>query len=162
MPMATAIATRQEEATLCGHAGGDDNNFTDVPNDRTSDEASTQTSVDDWDAASVPGGDDITIASHRSSEDEVPRPAMPGAIQRRVIFVEFCTNPDSRIGKLAPPGVEVVRLTIKEDMTTSDGLAKALNAINTPRATIVLFGALPCTGGSQWQTAAMPTRGARS
>ena len=45
----------------------------------------------------------------------------------------------------------MVRLTIKDDLTTPEGLAKALNAINTPNATVVLFGALPCTGGSQWQ-----------
>ena len=78
MPMATAIATRQEEATLCGHTVGDDN-YTDVPNDRTSDEASTQTSVDDWDDASVPGGDDVNIAGHKKTEDEAPHLAMPGA-----------------------------------------------------------------------------------
>ena len=76
---------------------------------------------------------------------------MPGANHRRIIFVEFCTNPDSRIGNLAPPGVKVVRLTIEDDLTTPYGLAKTLDAINTPNATIVLFGALPCTGGSQWQ-----------
>ena len=76
---------------------------------------------------------------------------MPGGIRRRIIFVEFCTNPDSRIGTLAPPGVEVIRLTIDDDLTTPDGLAKAIDAISTPDATVVLFGALPCTGGSQWQ-----------
>ena len=72
-------------------------------------------------------------------------------LRRRTIFVEFCTNPDSRIGKLAPPGVEVVRLTIKDDLTTPDGLAKAIDAVTTPDATVILFGALPCTGGSQCQ-----------
>ena len=45
----------------------------------------------------------------------------------------------------------MVRLTIEDDLTTPYGLAKALDAINTPNATLVLFGALPCTGGSQWQ-----------
>ena len=47
--------------------------------------------------------------------------------------------------------MEVVRLTIKDDLTTPDGLAKALDAVDTPNAIIVQFGALPCTGGSQWQ-----------
>ena len=45
----------------------------------------------------------------------------------------------------------MVRLTIKDDLTTPDRLAKALDAVGTPNAIIVLFGALPCTGGSQWQ-----------
>ena len=76
---------------------------------------------------------------------------MPGANHLRTIFVEFCTNADSRIGNLAPPGVGVVRLTIKDDLATPYGLAKALDAVKTPNANIVLFGALPCTGGSQWQ-----------
>ena len=57
---------------------------------------------------------------------------MPGEIRRRLILVEFCTNPDSRIGKLAPPGVEAFRLTIKDDLTTPDGLAKAIDAVTTP------------------------------
>ena len=76
---------------------------------------------------------------------------MPGGNRRRIIFVELCTNPDSRIGKFAPPGVEVIRLTIKDDLTTPAGLAKAFDAVDTPSAIIVLFGALPCTGGRQWQ-----------
>ena len=89
--------------------------ITDVSDHRSSDEASTQTSVDDWDDALVPGGDDVTIDSHERKDGDIPNPAMPGTTQRRIIFVEFCTNPDSRLGRFAPPGVEVVRLTINDD-----------------------------------------------
>ena len=76
---------------------------------------------------------------------------MPGGNRRRIIFVEFCTNPESRIGLFAPPGVEVVRLTIDDDLTTPTGLDKAMNAIHTPNAIVILFGALPCMGSSPWQ-----------
>ena len=76
---------------------------------------------------------------------------MPGGNRRRIISVEFCTNLDSRIGLVAPPGVEVIRLTIDDDLTKPAGLDKAMNAINTPNAIVILFGALPCTGGSQRQ-----------
>ena len=76
---------------------------------------------------------------------------MPGENRRRIIFVEFGTNPESRIGLFAPPGVEVVRLTIDDDLTTPARLDKAMNAIHTPNAIVILFGTVPCTGGSQWQ-----------
>ena len=76
---------------------------------------------------------------------------MPGGNRRRIIFVEFCTNPDSRIGLFARPGVDVFRVTIDDDLTKPAGLDKAMNTINMPNAIVVLFGALPCTGGSQWQ-----------
>ena len=65
---------------------------------------------------------------------------MPRGNRRRIIFVEFCTRPDSRIGLLAPPGVEVIRLTIDDDLTKPAGLDKAMNAINTPNAIFILFG----------------------
>ena len=96
----------------------------------------------------VTGGDDVAAG------DEIQEPirtAMPGGARRRIVFVEFCANLDSRIGRFAPPGVDVIRLTITDDLTKPAGLDKALGAINTPNAIVILFGALPCTGGSQWQ-----------
>ena len=45
----------------------------------------------------------------------------------------------------------MIRLTIDDNLTKPAGLDKALKAINTPNAIVILFGALPCTGGSQWQ-----------
>ncbi len=70
---------------------------------------------------------------------------------RRRRIVEFCTGEHSRIGRLAPPNCEVIRLTIADDLTTPAGLAKALAAVSDPYAQVLLFGALPCTGGSAWQ-----------
>ena len=150
-PMATATATNPDKTRLCGDAVGDDEVTAYISDQRNSDEASTQTSVDDWEDASIPGGDDVTVASYAARDGDMPHPAVTAKPQRRIIFVEFCTNPDSKIGKHAPPGVEVVRLTIQDDLTTPKGLAKAMDAVNTPNAIIILFGALPCIGGSQWQ-----------
>ena len=64
VPMATATATRQPESELCSYAVGDDGLTTDVSDYRNSDEASTQTSVDDWDDAPLPGGDDVSVDNH--------------------------------------------------------------------------------------------------
>ena len=55
-PMVTTTATQHKESKLCGNAVGDDGIITDVSDHRSSDEASTQTSVDDWDDASDTGG----------------------------------------------------------------------------------------------------------
>ncbi len=52
---------------------------------------------------------------------------------------------------MAPPNCEVVRLTIDDDLTSAEGLARALAAVSDPNFQVLLFGALPCTGGSQWQ-----------
>ncbi len=73
----------------------------------------------------------------------------PYARRRRI--VEFCTNLDSRLGRVAPPNCDVIRLTIDDDLTTNKGLNKALAAVSDPDAQVLLFAAIPCTGGSQWQ-----------
>ena len=54
--MATAAATRKEEREVYGDAVGNDDISTDVSEHFNSDETYTQTSVDDWENASVPGG----------------------------------------------------------------------------------------------------------
>ena len=66
-------------------------------------------------------------------------------------IVEFCCGPNSRIGNRAPPGCEVIRLPAEDDLTTQAGLDKALAAVSVPGLPCLLFGALPCTGGSPWQ-----------
>ncbi len=65
--------------------------------------------------------------------------------------MEFCTSPESRLGKMAPPNCEVIRFTIEDDLTSDEGLSKALAAVSDTEFQVLLFGALPCTGGSQWQ-----------
>ena len=52
-PMATATATRQEEREVYGDAVGNDDISTDLAEHHSSEEAYTQTSVDDWDDASL-------------------------------------------------------------------------------------------------------------
>jgi hypothetical protein len=52
-------------------------------------------------------------------------------------------------------GSDCKRLTIAEDMTTPEGLATALEFVKQAKQknqTILLWGAMPCTGGSPWQT----------
>ena len=55
------------------------------------------------------------------------------------------------IGSRAPHDCEVIRLTIKDDLTTPAGLATALSGVSDTSVPVLLFGALPCTGGSPWQ-----------
>ena len=122
--MTTAAATRQGEKRQEEAAEESDDLSTNMPEH-------SQTSVDDCSdedsyGASIPGGDDVEM------DERLTRAAMPGENGRRIIFIEFCTNPDSRIGRLAPPGVEVIRLTIGDDLTTPAGLDKAMNASPRP------------------------------
>ena len=56
-----------------------------------------------------------------------------------------------RIGRLAPHDCDVVRLTLQDNLTTDSGLAKAIEAVSAPDYNVLLFAALPCTGGSPWQ-----------
>ena len=76
-------------------------------------------------------------------------PARKHGIRRRI--VEFCCGHESLIGQRAPADTDVVRLTIDDDLTTDAGLAKALAAVSDPDVPTLLFGALPCTGGSPYQ-----------
>ena len=47
----------------------------------------------------------------------------------------------------------VIRLTEREDMTTDDGYQFAQAAVNNSKksALILIWSAIPCTGGSPWQ-----------
>ncbi len=109
------------------------------------------TKDDEFDAdeyAGIPSAKpDIDVIPHDTKYAEVID--RPYARRRRI--VEFCTNSDSRLGRVAPPNCEVVRLTIDDDLTKSDGLNKALAAVSDPDVEVLLFAAMPCTGGSQWQ-----------
>ena len=66
-------------------------------------------------------------------------------------IVEFCCGAHSLIGQLAPANCEVIRLTIDDDLTTQAGLDKAVAAVSDSAMPTLLFGALPCTGGSPYQ-----------
>ena len=66
-------------------------------------------------------------------------------------LVECCCGPNSRLGrtKLKPRDTRVVRITEDDDMTTEKGLKKTCDAVKDTNA--LLWGSLPCTGGSPWQ-----------
>ena len=66
-------------------------------------------------------------------------------------FVEFCCGSNSVLGAKAPDDTFVVRLTEKEDLTTSAGLRFATGWIKHlgPRMPGLLWCSIPCTGGSR-------------
>ena len=66
-------------------------------------------------------------------------------------IIEFCCGPDSLIGRATPQssGCYVLRLTQEEDVTSEIGWATAMEAVTGPN--VLLWGSLPCTGGSSWQ-----------
>ena len=67
---------------------------------------------------------------------------------RRV--VEFCCSDQSLFSSEAERrGIAVTRLTIADDVTTPRGLAKASSACKEEG--VLLWAAMPCTGGSPWQ-----------
>ena len=70
-------------------------------------------------------------------------------------LLEFCCSEDSRLGnrRYVELGCQVVRLTVKHDLTTKEGVDVALKAVHdTPEGKYLhLWGSLPCTGGSPWQ-----------
>ena len=83
------------------------------------------------------------------SEVQVPPPPPT----RRV--VEFCCGRNSRMGRPHPwkKGCEVIRLTLDDDVTTDKGLERAMNSVDNkdPSFYIMLWGSIPCTGGSPRQ-----------
>ena len=65
--------------------------------------------------------------------------------------VEFCRGPGSKIGNKTyfRDGCSVTRITEDDDVTTPQGLRKALGAVKQENCT--LWVSMPCTGGSPWQ-----------
>ena len=113
------------------------------------------------DNAMVPGGDGELVASavvsaattvdasvHDPLTDHTSPSSSSVVYTRRI--VEFCCGAQSRIGTLAPPDCDVVRLTIDDDMTTEAGVAKAIAAVSQAGIQVLLFGSIPCTGGSPY------------
>jgi len=66
--------------------------------------------------------------------------------------IEFCCDEDSSIGRSSPTekGCRVIRITRSDDALSKNGMKKFLDACRTAPMPI-LFGAIPCTGGSPWQ-----------
>ena len=91
-----------------------------------------------------------------SSKSEPKGPATPASQGNTRVIIEFCCGDDYKIGKFAmhAEGCDSKRLTIAEDLTTDEGLAIALKWIKEAKdrgETILLWAAIPCTGGSPWQ-----------
>ena len=106
-------------------------------------------------AAATEEKKDKTYQSFIEGAKELGSPAerrlLTKVSDRRVI--EYCCGEESLIGSRATLGCMVVRLTIRHDLTTDEGLAVALRAItDTPAGEYVhLWASLPCTAGSPWQ-----------
>ena len=73
------------------------------------------------------------------------------------LLIEFCCSADSKLGQMRSEskGCKVLRVTINEDATTSKCMRWLNKEINTfkqqhPKAKVLLYGSLPCTGGSPW------------
>jgi len=75
----------------------------------------------------------------------------PALAEPQRTMIEFCCDLDSLLGQPTKNNMncEVVRLTKNEDVTTSNGLSIALQAIKGPYT--LLWGSIPCTGGCPWQ-----------
>ena len=98
-----------------------------------------------------PDGPSIS-ASAGSSAAEV----VPDTDKIAYVLIEFCCDPQSTLcskkyEKVGDEFVVRIRLTEAQDMTKPSGLEYAMNAIKPyTHLPIVLWGSIPCTGGSQW------------
>ncbi len=96
---------------------------------------------------------------------DLPKIILPRATEREQnkpengpydrLLIEFCCGEDSYMGTRATynKGCKLIRLTEKDDMSTEKGLAKALKILDDPTikdGNILLWSAIPCTGGSAW------------
>ena len=82
--------------------------------------------------------------------------AIPGIpkTSNRVLF-EFCADPDSMLGQLKSKsrnGCVVIRATEYHDMSSQKGIEWALKVIDSipKHCKIMLWSAIPCTGGCPW------------
>ena len=72
--------------------------------------------------------------------------------RRRIIF-EWCCGEESKIGIHTEwsDGCDVIRITFGNDVTTKEGLAWVIAQVkNQEHDEILLWGSIPCTGGTQW------------
>lgn len=96
------------------------------------------------DAAPAPPRSDVGRMS--AMLDKGPK---VGTYQRRIL--EYCCSPDSLIGRHAPADCCVVRITEAIDARSSEGRFTARAGLCTDKPCL-LWGSLPCTGGSPWVT----------
>ena len=93
------------------------------------------------------------VAEEVTAEVSAPARKLTKMSDRRL--VEDCCSQDSILGhrRYIEAGCASFRLTIQDDLTTQQGLDRAMEAVEGAAADeyIHLWGALPCTGGSPWQ-----------
>ena len=93
------------------------------------------------------------VAEDVGAEVSTPARKITEVSNRRL--VEFCCSVDSVLGhrRYVEAGCVSFRLTIQDDLTTQQGLERALEAVEgaADDEYVHLWGALPCTGGSPWQ-----------
>ena len=80
-------------------------------------------------------------------------PQYPPRDTNRTI-IEFCCGNNSLLGQpvMYSKRCHVVRLTEDTaDMTTKRGLRYALEAVWVAGSEVLLWGSIPCTGGTPWQ-----------
>jgi hypothetical protein len=71
------------------------------------------------------------------------------------VIIEWCCGRNSMLGQTSEysGGCKVIQLAIDDDLRTMAGLHKALRIINQrPKVRTLLWSAMPCAGGSPWQT----------
>ena len=68
-------------------------------------------------------------------------------------IIEYCCGSESKLGQLTRFSKECkrVRLTIENDLRTEKGRRQALDEVRQADGSILLWCAIPCTGGSPWQ-----------
>ena len=70
------------------------------------------------------------------------------------LMIEFCCSATSRIGAACPTDAIVIRCTEEDDVVKATTLAQLQAAVQCSQqlgVPVVLWGSIPCTGGSQWQ-----------
>ena len=70
------------------------------------------------------------------------------------IMIELCTGHDSRLGRAASwsKGCYCIRITVDDDLTSWDGVVKAVAVLQQyPAVPALIWVSIPCTGGSPWQ-----------
>jgi hypothetical protein len=109
-------------------------------------------------------GDQVSVTNHHHG-DHIPDYTVHTEVECHYVdddgktydrvLIEWCCGPHSLLGQPSAysNGCKVVRLTIDDDFRTTQGLASALRMIRKrPKGRTLLWSAMPCAGGSPWQT----------
>ena len=100
----------------------------------------------------------VSILDHRAPTRLDPAlPAREQLLDFDRVLIEWCCGEDSLLGRHTPAslGCRSYRLTIDHDLRSADGVDHAMRiidqSISDAGSRILLWCAIPCTGGSPWQ-----------